>query len=157
MKQLKRQAQDATGADEQELQSKIHIAEVDLTYTRAFPYLEPYVSLYPRDAKGAISALDLERPAVWKEVEAAMAEGDAALEQLRERNPEGGVVPRKLRDGGKAEDEPPFQAKAKKEKNKKEKRERQEKKAKYAGAREPEGMDVDGDGSGSDDGGFFEE
>lgn len=145
MKQLQRKAKE--GADE-ELQSQMHTAEVDLTYTRYFPYLEPYVSLYPPDTKGAMSALGLERPAVWKEVEAAMAEGGSALEHLRERNPEGGVVPRKLREGGKAEDESPF---AKGRKGAKEKKGGKE--GKPAAAREPE-EDVGDDES---DGGFFEE
>lgn len=109
---------------------------------------------------------------MWKEVEAAMAEGEEALELLRERNPEGGVVPVKLRQGGRPEDESPFQkGKDKKGKDKdgkggksgkdgKESKDKDRKEGKHekkasgsAGRRDAE----DGGDDGSDDGGFFED
>lgn len=100
-------------------------------------------------------------------MEAAVAEGEEALELLRERNPEGGVVPVKLRQGGRAEDDSPFQkGKDKKSKDKDGKGDRsakdgKEKKEGKHGKRAPESAsrrDVEDDGDeGSDDGGFFED
>lgn len=105
----------------------------------------------------------MERPPVWKEVEAAMADGEEALELLRERNPEGGVVPAKLRQGGRAEDESPFQkGKDKKSKDKDGKggKEGKEGKDKKGGKHEKESGSAskrDAEDDGSDDGGFFED
>lgn len=157
MKQLKRKAQDANARDDPKLQSHIHIAEVDLTYTRYFPYLEPYVSLYPKDARNAAAALELERPPVWKEVEKAMEAGGAALENLRERIPEGGVVPLNLRGGGKAEDESPFAKGG--DKDRKEKKGTKDKKAGRDEAKAAKDTDTaeEADEDGSDSEGFFEE
>lgn len=157
VKQLKRKAKDATGSDEQKLQSQIHTAEVDLTYTRYFPYLEAYISLYPKDMRNAASALDSERPAVWKEIEEAMEAGGSALENLRERNPEGGIVPRKLRVGEKPEDESPF-AKGRDKDRKEKKGDKDKKPGKHEknGAEAPS-PEEDTDGDSSDSGGFFEE
>ena len=159
VKQLRRKAKEAAGSDGQKLQSQIHTADVDLSYTRYFPYLEPYVSLYPKDTRNAASALELERPPVWKEVEEAMEAGGSALEHLRERNPEGGIVPLKLRDGGRAEESPFARASdedGKKKKGGKDKKSGTHEKggARGAAIRESKGgMDEDG----SDSGGFFEQ
>ena len=107
--------------------------------------------------RNAASALDSERPPVWKEIEKAMKAGSSALEHLRERNPEGGIVPLKLRVGERPEDESPFAKGG--AKDRKEKKGTKDKKAgkheKRGGkAADPEeGTDADS----SDSGGFFEE
>lgn len=105
----------------------------------------------------AASALDSERPPVWKEIEQAMEAGGAALEHLRERNPEGGIVPLKLRVGGKPEDEAPFAKGG--DKDRKEKKGAKDKKAGKHEKKGPKaaGPEEDADGDSSDSGGFFEE
>ncbi|SPO00548.1 uncharacterized protein DNG_03296 [Cephalotrichum gorgonifer] len=167
LKQLRRKAVESADADadaddkeKEDFQSQIHKAEVDLCYTRNYPYLEPYISLYPRDVNGAMSALNTERPPVWKEVEEAMAAGEAALENLRERNPQGGVVPRKLRDN-KHEEGSPFQKQKDRQEKEKERQAKKEKKRELRferkAAREAAEAESKGDAAGDEsDGGFFE-
>ena len=101
VKQLKRKVEATSSDDEdtEELKKKLHVAEVDLAYTKYFPFLEPYISIYPKKGPKADettptakAALDAERPPMWKEVETALEEGDRALEKLRDRNPDGGAI-----------------------------------------------------------------
>ncbi|KAG6365177.1 hypothetical protein INS49_006785 [Diaporthe citri] len=98
-KKLKKQADEATDPGEKaSIEADLHIADVDYHYTRYFPFLERYESLYTasEDSKGdeaegrpaAIRALHSERPPMWKVVEEAMRNGQAALEELQERRPE---------------------------------------------------------------------
>lgn len=98
-KKLKKQAEEATDPEEKaSIEADLHIADVDYHYTRYFPFLERYESLYTAtdeskddDAEGqpaAIRALHSERPPMWKVVEEAMRNGQAALEELQERRPE---------------------------------------------------------------------
>ncbi|KAK7717534.1 hypothetical protein SLS64_003027 [Diaporthe eres] len=98
-KKLKKQADEATDPEEKaSIEADLHIADVDYHYTRYFPFLERYESLYTasEESKGdeaegqpaAIRALHSERPAMWKVVEEAMRNGQAALEELQERRPE---------------------------------------------------------------------
>lgn len=98
-KKLKKQADEATDPEEKaSIEADLHIADVDYHYTRYFPFLERYESLYTTsedskddDAEGqpaAIRALHSERPPMWKVVEEAMSNGQAALEELQERRPE---------------------------------------------------------------------
>lgn len=98
-KKLKKQADEATDPEEKaSIEADLHIADVDYHYTRYFPFLERYESLYTasEDSKGdeaegqpaAIRALHSERPPMWKVVEEAMRNGQAALEELQERRPE---------------------------------------------------------------------
>lgn len=98
-KKLKKQADEATDPEEKaKIEAELHIADVDYHYTRYFPFLERYESLYttPEDSKdddaegqpAAIRALHSERPPMWKVVEEAMSNGQAALEELQERRPE---------------------------------------------------------------------
>ncbi|KAL1871350.1 hypothetical protein Daus18300_004716 [Diaporthe australafricana] len=98
-KKLKKQADEATDPEEKaRIEADLHIADVDNHYTRYFPFLEKYESLYtgtenPKDddADGqpaAMRALHSERPPMWKTVEEAMGNGEAALVELQERRPE---------------------------------------------------------------------
>lgn len=83
------------------LEADLHVAEVDGAYSRYFPFLERYVSLYPPASKGGGAAADDDdgddavrralrspRPEMWSAVERAMQEGKEALERLRDRRPE---------------------------------------------------------------------
>ncbi|KAH8752529.1 hypothetical protein F5883DRAFT_576384 [Diaporthe sp. PMI_573] len=98
-KKLKKQAEECTDPEEKaRIETDLHIADVDYHYTRYFPFLERYESLYtapenPKDDEAedqpaAIRALHSERPPMWKVVEEAMRNGQAALEELQERRPE---------------------------------------------------------------------
>lgn len=98
-KKLKKQADEVTDPEEKaSIEADLHIADVDYHYTRYFPFLERYESLYTasEDSKGdeaegqpaAIRALHSERPPMWKVIEEAMRNGQAALEELQERRPE---------------------------------------------------------------------
>jgi hypothetical protein len=85
---------DTEAADLDHLNKDLHIAEVDLAYTRYFPFLEKYVSLYPshdqppkelpQDAKNR-HWLARPRGDMWKVIEIAMASGEAGLERVRDR------------------------------------------------------------------------
>ena len=98
-KKLKKQADEATDPEEKaNIEADLHVADVDYHYTRYFPFLERYESLYTAtenskddEAEGqpaALRALHSERPPMWKVVEEAMRNGQAALEELQERRPE---------------------------------------------------------------------
>lgn len=97
VKQLTKQLKTA---ESDEVKAQLHVAEVDVAYTRYFPLLEAYVSLYPKKDSAADksttptakAALDAERPPMWKEIEEALAQGPRALERMRDRNPDGDVV-----------------------------------------------------------------
>lgn len=98
-KKLKKQAEESTDPEEKaRIEADLHIADVDYHYTRYFPFLERYESLYTapesskddeaEDQPAAIRALHSERPPMWKVVQEAMRNGQAALEELQERRPE---------------------------------------------------------------------
>lgn len=96
-KQLKKRLEQADDAEEKaNVEKELHIADVDWYYTRYFPFLEPYISLYPKtkdeagddDEPVAKRALHAERPPVWKEIEEAVGAGQKALEAIQERRPE---------------------------------------------------------------------
>lgn len=96
-KKLKKQLGEATDPEEKaKLQADFHIADVDVHYTRYFPFLERYEGLYAaeqskEDPDGqtiAERALHSARPPMWKVVEEAMAKGQAALSALQERRAE---------------------------------------------------------------------
>lgn len=96
-KQLKKRLEKADDPEEKaSLEKELHIADVDWYYTRYFPFMEPYISLYPAgktkeesgDEPIAKRALHSERPPVWKEIEEAVKEGQKALEAIQERRPE---------------------------------------------------------------------
>ncbi|PSR94255.1 hypothetical protein BD289DRAFT_480704 [Coniella lustricola] len=94
-KQLKKRLDNAvdTQEDKTQLEEDFHRADVDWHYTKYFPFMERYISLYPagqvRDDAGeeptAKRALRLERPPVWKEIEEAMKQGQDALDRIQER------------------------------------------------------------------------
>lgn len=95
-KQLKKQLDEATDPEEKaKIRSDFHIADVDWHYTRFFPFLERYESLYSaekskEDKDGqtiAMRALHSARPPMWKVVEEALEKGQAALLALQERRP----------------------------------------------------------------------
>ena len=81
------------------LKKQIHLAEVDLNYTKYFPLSEVYISLYPP----AYEAVDEEqtseaaetkpRPPMWAEIEKCTEEG--TLDQLRNRAQNSPVKPPK--------------------------------------------------------------
>lgn len=95
-KQLKKRLEKAADDPEEKtnIEKELHIADVDWYYTRYFPFMEPYISLYPKtkeesdDEPIAKRALHAERPPVWKEIEEAAEEGQKALEAIQERRPE---------------------------------------------------------------------
>lgn len=96
-KQLKKRLDKADDSEEKaSIEKELHIADVDWYYTRYYPFMEPYISLYPAgktkeesaDKPIARRALHSERPPVWKEIEEAMEEGQKALETIQERRPE---------------------------------------------------------------------
>lgn len=97
-KQLKKRLEKADEPeDKSSLEKELHIADVDWYYTKYFPFMEPYISLYPAgktkeeepgDEPIAKRALHAERPPVWKEIEEAVEEGPGALEAIQERRPE---------------------------------------------------------------------
>lgn len=96
-RQLKKRLEKADDPeDKASIEKEVHIADVDCYYTRYFPFMEPYVSLYPvdktKDESGdgpiAKRALHSERPPVWKEIEEAAEQGQKALEAIQERRPE---------------------------------------------------------------------
>ncbi|KUI65436.1 rRNA-processing protein EFG1 [Cytospora mali] len=93
-KKLKKQLDEATDPEEKaKIQADYHIADVDWHYTRFFPFLERYESLYSaekakEDSDGqtiAMRALHSARPPMWKVVEEALEKGQAALDALQER------------------------------------------------------------------------
>ena len=97
-KQLKKQLDQATDPEETaRLKADFHIADVDYHYTKFFPFLERYESLYSaekskEDSDGqniAMRALHSPRPPMWKVVESALGEGQAALVALQERRSDG--------------------------------------------------------------------
>ena len=98
-RQIRRQLDTATDKKEiKTLRADLHTAETDSIYARNFPYLEPYISLYPvtqpgeersEDASSAAKALRSERPAMWRTIEQAAKKGGRALAEIRERAPAG--------------------------------------------------------------------
>lgn len=115
VKQLEEKLKTATDPEEKaRLQADLHIARVDVNYAKYHPFMEKYVSLYPKTkdkqneegsgaaetagngagskqkpSSGSSAARHLhdERPPLWKEVEQAMMEGEEALLRLQERRP----------------------------------------------------------------------
>lgn len=94
-KQLKKRLEEAADDPEEKanIEKELHIADVDWYYTRYFPFMEPYISLYPKtkeesgDEPIAKRALHAERPPVWKEIEKAAEQDQKALEAIQERRP----------------------------------------------------------------------
>jgi len=101
--QLEKRLSKATDPEEiAQLKTNLHIAQVDIDYTKYFPFMEPYVSLYAQvrgnkegddkdgtDDKGAAARyLHAPRPPLWYEVEKIREEGVTALERLQNRAPE---------------------------------------------------------------------
>lgn len=96
-KQLQKRLAKADDPEEKaSIEKQFHIADVDWYYAKYFPFMEPYISLYPKakeesghdDEPIAKRALHVERPPVWKEIEDAMESGERALEAIQERRPE---------------------------------------------------------------------
>ncbi|KAH8595692.1 hypothetical protein B0O99DRAFT_661603 [Bisporella sp. PMI_857] len=91
IKKLRKQLLEATTTEEvQQLKHQMHVAEVDLNYTRYCPLSEIYISLYPpKDEDGEDEDSRQEsvqtKPPLWVEVERHMEEG--TLNQLRNRLP----------------------------------------------------------------------
>lgn len=101
-----------------QLEKDYHVADVDWHYAKYFPFLEPYIGLYPKteeqeqsgDKPRAKRALHSDRPPMWKVIEGAMEQGEDALVRIQERRPEGEVTarpvpeqPKKLVSNKKAE------------------------------------------------------
>jgi hypothetical protein len=92
-KQLQAQLTQTTDPNEiSALEKDIHIVQVDVQYTKYFPYMERYVSLYTEAAAPkadetarAKIALRSERPPLWSTVEKAMTRGHEALLSLQNR------------------------------------------------------------------------
>jgi len=95
-KQLKRRLEETTDPEEiAQIKADLHIAEVDLDYALYYPFLEPYISLYPKapsektDEKStAAHNLHNPRPLMWSTIEKAREEGKSALEKIRDRRSE---------------------------------------------------------------------
>ncbi|KAI0180937.1 hypothetical protein GGR52DRAFT_522269 [Hypoxylon sp. FL1284] len=96
-KQIRTQLNKTTDEKEiEKLKADLHRAEIDSLYTRFFPFMERYVSLYPvqssvqdgeksEDASSAAQALHADRPPMWEVIEKASEKGMSALVQIRER------------------------------------------------------------------------
>lgn len=143
------------------LEVDLHVAQIDTLYTRYFPFLERYISLYPakgsaqdaeqsEGASTAQKALRSERPPMWSTIEAAAKQGTPALVEIQERGSSKGPKAKRHRQdtdaegpgssegGGRAKGSSSSKAKKKKQKT----------------DQEPSGSgDDDDEGS---DGGFFE-
>ncbi|KAK1826029.1 hypothetical protein QBC39DRAFT_365357 [Podospora conica] len=97
-KQLKRKLDETEDPEEAaKIKADLHIAEVDIDYAIYYPFLESYISLYPRADKEeedddgkpkAVRHLHSARPAMWTTIEKLREEGQAALERLQNRQPE---------------------------------------------------------------------
>lgn len=97
-KQLKRKLDETEDAEESaKLKADLHIAEVDIDYAIYYPFMETYISLYPRSDKEeeeedgkpkAVRHLHSARPPMWTTIEKLREEGQAALERLQNRQPE---------------------------------------------------------------------
>jgi rRNA-processing protein Efg1 len=71
-------ASELSSKEKKKLQKQLHEAEVDLNYTIYAPKDEPYVSIYAgknKDAEAETSSAPVEKPEVWKEIEAKMNAG----------------------------------------------------------------------------------
>ncbi|KIY01462.1 uncharacterized protein Z520_03014 [Fonsecaea multimorphosa CBS 102226] len=105
LKQLLRQRdaeQSNEPASEGELEKLIHVAEVDVNYTKYAPLGEKYISLFVQEEKGEnendsideisniVRSATGAKPPIWYEVEKLMEEGEAKLEALREGKLTGG-------------------------------------------------------------------
>lgn len=96
MKQLQKSISKTEDPTElEELQHKLHVAQVDEAYTQHHPHAEPYISLYGKSKSDkedgeeqpiAKAALESKRPPMWSVVETAMEAGPEALKRLRERH-----------------------------------------------------------------------
>lgn len=173
MKQLKRKLGEIEDPEEAaKLKADIHIAEVDVDYTKYFPFLEPYISLYPRSGEdgskekktSAAEFLHVPRPAVWKTIEKAREEGEAALERIQNRQPAGdsGAEPREIskeptptkKQSSRTKPEPGGKRPKKEDKGKPFQKGKAQEGTKRS---RDEGQSGGGDDGGSDsDGGFFD-
>lgn len=101
-------AAEETGEDVEASREQLKRAEVELAYTMYYPFMRPYVSLYPskkkvekdRDALEDMMEVDSDAKdeglkgdkEIWALIEKAVGEGKASLERLRDSedaNPEG--------------------------------------------------------------------
>ncbi|ERS97199.1 uncharacterized protein SPSK_02659 [Sporothrix schenckii 1099-18] len=164
-KQLKKQ-HDATddAAEKAELAQDLAVAEIDVLYPQYYPFLEPYVSLYPQSKKGKDGEDDKEdkedkdgkstapfsrspRPPMWEEIKAAYeAGGLRALQNIRDRQP-----PKEGKQSKDAKGSKPSKAS---KASKADKAGTDNKPGKTAKSKESKKVEVESD---SDDGGFFEE
>lgn len=97
-KQLKKRLDKAEDPEEKaKLEEEVHIADVDWHYAKYYPFMERYVGLYltakpaetpdeSEEVPTAKRALHSERPPMWKEIEAAMEQGQRALMAIQERS-----------------------------------------------------------------------
>ncbi|KIH90633.1 rRNA-processing protein efg-1 [Sporothrix brasiliensis 5110] len=155
-KQLKKQ-HNATddAAEKAELAQDLAVAEIDVLYPQYYPFLEPYVSLYPQSKKGTDDKDDKDgkstapfsrspRPPMWEEIKAAYeAGGLQALQNIRDRQPPKEGKQSKDAKGSKG-------SKA----SKADKAGAEKKPGNTAKSKESKKVEVESD---SDDGGFFEE
>jgi hypothetical protein len=98
VKQLEKKLAQVTDPEEvSQLQTYLHVAQVDIDYARYFPFMEPYVSLYAGASSGekdeASTAawaryLRTARPPMWTVIEKTRDEGRCALEKLQNRQPQ---------------------------------------------------------------------
>lgn len=161
-KQIEKQLKACDDPQQKEkLEADLHVAQIDTLYSRYFPFLERYISLYPakgsaqdteqsEGASTAQKALRSERPPMWSTIEAAAKQGTAALVAIQERGSSKG--PKAKRQGQDTDAEGPGSSKGG-EGAKNPSSSKASKKNQKADT-EPEGSGDDED-EGSD-GGFFE-
>ncbi|CAK7223428.1 18S rRNA maturation protein [Sporothrix eucalyptigena] len=103
-------------AVKEELEGDLRVAEIDVLYPQYYPFLQPYVSLYPKksddddekdekkDDKDAAQFFRGPRPPMWDEIKMAYEKGGVpALEAIRDRRPaKEGKDGKKVEKGDKA-------------------------------------------------------
>lgn len=110
-KQIEKQISESTDPTETEqLKADLHVAQIDSTYAKFFPFRERYISLYPvastgakggdkkEDASSAAKSLKAERPPIWGEIEEASRKGLRALIEIRERKTGGEISLKSAKD-----------------------------------------------------------
>lgn len=114
-KQIEKQLKACDDPQQKEkLEADLHVAQTDALYTRYFPFLERYISLYPakgsaqdteqsEGASTAQKALRSERPPMWSTIEAAAKQGTAALVEIQERGSSKGPKAKRRRQDADAE------------------------------------------------------
>ncbi len=159
-KQLEKKIAAAENPEEaSRLKADLHVAQVDIDYAIYYPFMEPYISLYASAASAekdetntAAQYLRTPRPPMWTVIEKTREAGQAALEKLQNRRPQGAsteAAQEPAEHNGPAKD-----SSSKKAKKRASREEAKPSKSRPNTAAEPSRANNEEDES--DDGGFFE-